>query len=137
MLVAEPRSGAHLFDALAQPAAGDPQGVDRRRRRLDEVAPPGRPRVETEVGGGCIEVTFERETGLRGSVTPLGSTRGLVREDPNALELVMGNSIRGGLQGAPVVQRRQPVAAESPAVEVCAKVHRGDGPVAAEPGPYP
>src|SRR5207302_4140974 len=105
-LVTPARGLDDLVDALAEPDGRDRQMVRRLGERLGDDPPPHLGGVEPELLGRLVELTLERDAGLRRAVPALASTRRLVGEaapglgplpgdlvgDPNTSARVLGGS---------------------------------------------
>ena len=130
----EPRFLDDPVDALLQPAARDPQPVDRARIRLGQVASPDFYRIKTQLFGHLVKMRLEREARLRGTVPTLGTAGRLVGEQPDALEAITRDRIGRRLQRAGVIGAGDPVAAVSAAIEKTLELHRVDPTVLLEAG---
>ena len=133
-LVAPARGFDDLVDALAEPDGRDRQMVRRLGERIGDDPPPHLGGVEPELLGRLVELTLEREAGLRRAVPALGSTRRLVGEDARGLELVHGDLVGDRIDHARVEGGRDAVGAVRAAVEPRPEVTAGDVTLSREAG---
>src|SRR6185295_15902061 len=83
-------------------------------------------RIEFQLFGELVDLSFECESRLRSSVAALRSARWLVGKHAQAFKLVARNVIGHGLKRAGIKRARDAVASIRATVEKRTEMHRGD-----------
>src|SRR5205823_6575812 len=120
------RRALQRIEAFTQTHRSDAEVVDGAAVRRLQDRLPVLERIEAEVLGDLVDLAFKPVARLRRAMPALRTARGLVRIDPDAVELVCRDAVGDREQRAGVIGGRDAVRRVGAAVEPALVVHGGD-----------
>src|SRR5579864_3400147 len=118
-----------FLDAFGQAVALHAQAVDCDAWRLQQIALTDLRRVHADLCGQLVELRFEREADVDGTVAPHGAACGLVGQDTVTVVLNVRNIVECAQEGAGIKNGNHAVGAVGPSILYHARFDGGDAAV--------